>query len=55
MPQKNLLYTSLTPSLFIEVYELSQEGSFLCVLGDIEFKYFSDFYIECWNCSDSMI
>jgi hypothetical protein len=25
--EKNLLYTSLTPSLFIEVPELSQEGS----------------------------
>ena len=31
--EKNLLYTSLTPSLFIEVPELSQEGSFICVLG----------------------
>ena len=28
----NLLYTSLTPSLFIEVHELSQEGSFICAL-----------------------
>ena len=25
MPYKNLLYSSLTPSLFIEVLELSQE------------------------------
>jgi hypothetical protein len=33
MSQKNLLYTSLTPSLFIEVPELSQDGSFICVLG----------------------
>ena len=33
MPYKNLLYSSLTPSLFIEVPELSQEGSFICVLG----------------------
>jgi hypothetical protein len=33
MPQKNLLYTRLTPSLFIEVPELRQEGSFICVLG----------------------
>jgi hypothetical protein len=29
----NLLYTSLTPSLFTEVPELSQEESFICVLG----------------------
>jgi hypothetical protein len=27
------MYASLTPSLFIEVPELSQEGSFICVLG----------------------
>jgi hypothetical protein len=27
------MYTSLTPSLFIEVPELSQEESFICVLG----------------------
>ena len=33
MSQKNLLYTNLTPSLFIEVPELRQEGSFICVLG----------------------
>jgi hypothetical protein len=33
MSQKNLLYTSLTPSLSIEVPKLSQEGSFICVLG----------------------
>ena len=33
MSQKNLLYTNLTPSLFIEVPELSQEGSFICVLS----------------------
>jgi hypothetical protein len=33
MLKKNLLYTSLTPSLFIEVPELSREGSFICVLG----------------------
>ena len=32
MLYKNLLYTSLTPSLFIEVSELSQEGSCICVL-----------------------
>jgi hypothetical protein len=29
----HLLYTSLTPSLFIEVPELSQKGLFICVLG----------------------
>ena len=28
-----LMYTSLTPSLFIEVPDLSQDGSFICVLG----------------------
>ena len=33
MPLKNLLYSSLTPPLFIEVPELSQEESFICVLG----------------------
>ena len=33
MSQKNLLYTNLIPSLFIEVPELRQEGSFICVLG----------------------
>jgi ABC-type anion transport system duplicated permease subunit len=33
MSLKNLLYTSLTPLLFVEVPELSQEGSFICVLG----------------------
>jgi hypothetical protein len=33
MPSKNLLHTSLTPSLFIEVPELRQEESFICVLG----------------------
>jgi hypothetical protein len=33
MLKKNLLYTSLTPSPFIEVPELSPEGSFICVLG----------------------
>ena len=27
------MYTSLTPSLFIEVPDLSQDGSFICVLG----------------------
>jgi hypothetical protein len=48
------LYTSLTPSPFIEVPELSQEWSFICV-RDIEFTYFYDFSIECWNCSDSVI
>ena len=31
--KRNLLYTNLTPSLFIKVSELSQEGSFICVLG----------------------
>jgi hypothetical protein len=40
MPYKNLLYTSLTPSLFIEVPELSQEGPF------IEFTYFYDFLLN---------
>ena len=33
MSYKNLMYTSLTPSLFIEVHDLSQDGSFICVLG----------------------
>jgi hypothetical protein len=37
MLYKNLLYTSLTPSPFIEVPELSQEGSLMCV-RDIELK-----------------
>ena len=27
------MYTSLTPSHFIEVPDLSQDGSFICVLG----------------------
>ena len=31
--QKNLLYNSLSPSLFIEIHVLSQEESFTCVLG----------------------
>jgi hypothetical protein len=33
MSWKNILYTSLTPSLFIEGHELSQEVSFIYVLG----------------------
>jgi hypothetical protein len=49
----NLLYTRTTPSLFIEVSELSQEGSF--IFRDIEFTHFYDFSIEFWNCSDSVI
>ena len=27
---------------------------YICV-RDIEFTYFYDFSIECWNCSDSVI
>ena len=33
MLQKNLVYSSLSPSLFIEIHVLSQEESFTCVLG----------------------
>jgi hypothetical protein len=53
MRQKNLLYTSITPSLLIEVPEVSQEGSF--IFRDIEFTHFYDFSIEFWNCSDIVI
>jgi hypothetical protein len=35
MPEKNLLYTSLTPSFFIEVPELSQEGSFVLGISNL--------------------
>jgi hypothetical protein len=47
-PQKNLLHTSLTPSLFFEVPELSQEGSFKCVL-DISNLHISKIFLESEN------
>ena len=32
-----------------------QDGGICMCVRDIESTYFYDFFIECWNCSDSVI